>query len=430
MERIRKTRKGRFCFLKKVLVFIFAVVMALGVLAFSVGAFFGPGAQVIADDVKMVKTGLAGHKMTFTDGDFKSALCVSEFDKVRITKIPTSLEGTLLIGGRRVSEGREINRKSIGGLVFVPASKSVSECSFKFSVDGGCEIECILKFVDKVNYAPECDSVAAVKTQENITVFGTLNATDPEGDELEYIVVSYPKYGRVCMLDGGRFCYTPNEDYTGEDKFSCVVRDEYGNYASPVSVKLEVASRMCSAEYADMEDRAEYNAAVAMTAMGIMGGEIIGDDTYFNPDKTVTRAEFVSIAMKCAGIRADSTISASYFDDDADIPKSLKGYVATAQRIGLINGDFNGEKLLFGPNEPITKYEAAKIMSTLLGADADGEESVFATDEDIPVWARSGVYAMCSLGIFDSAEAVTESVTRANAAEYLYRMDNYKNSKR
>ncbi len=416
--------------MKRLLVFILAVVLSLGALSVSASAFLGAGAQVIAEDVKMVKTGLAGHKMTFSDGDFKSALCLSDFKSVKITKIPTSLEGTLLIGGRRVSEGREIKRSNIGGLVFVPASKSVSECSFKFSVDGGAEIECVLKFVDKVNYAPECDTVSTVKTQENISVFGRLSARDPEGDSLEYIIVSYPKFGRVSLLDEGRFAYTPNSDYTGEDKFTFVVRDEYGNYASPTTVKLEVSERMSTVEYIDMEERPEYNAAVAMTAMGIMSGEIVGDDIYFTPDKAVTKAEFVSFAMKCSGIRADSSISASYFDDDADIPASLRGYVATAQRVGLINGDFNGEKLLFKPNDVITKYEAAKIMATLLGADAEGEEGVFATNEEIPAWARSGVYAMCSIGIFEPSEAecASEGVTRADAAEYLYRMTSYKAS--
>lgn len=411
--------------MKKVVSLILAIVLVFGISAISASAFLGPAAEVIASDIKMVKTGLKGHKMTFTDGDFKSALCLSDFNSLTVTSIPTSLEGTLLLGGRRVSEGREIQRKNIGGLVFVPASKSVGECSFKFKVDGGAEIECILKFIDKVNYAPTLDSIPTVKTQQDITVYSSFNGTDPEGDELEYIIVSYPKDGRVCILDNGKFCYTPNAEYTGEDNFTYVVRDGYGNYSEASTVKIEVVNRMCDTVYTDMEERAEYNAAVVMTAMGIMGGRILGDDVYFNPDEELTRAEFLTLAMKVSGIRADSSISSSYFDDDKDIPDSLKPYVATAQRIGLVNGDFEGGKLLFKPNEVITKYEAAKILATLIGADSDGEESVFATDEDVPIWARPAVSAMCMLGIFDSEEAASSSsaVTRACAAEYFYRIE-------
>ncbi len=405
-----------------------AVAVVLGACVITASAFFGPAAEVIASDVKMVKTGLRGHKMTFTDGDFKSALCVTDFSTVTVTSIPTSLEGTLLLGGRRVSEGREIQRKNVGGLVFVPASKSVGECSFKFKIDGGAEIECVMKFIDKVNYAPTLEALPTLKTQADITVYSSLSGTDPEGDSLEYIIVSYPASGRVCILEGASFCYTPDENYTGEDKFTYVVRDSYGNYSEPSTVKVEVMNRMCSTVYVDMEERTEYNAAVAMTAMGIMGGEIVGDDVYFNPDKTLTRAEFVTLAMKVSGIRPDSSISASYFDDDADIPKSLKPYVATAQRIALVNGDFKDGKLLFGPNETITKYEAAKILATIIGTDGDGEESVFAADESVPMWARPAVSAMCMLGVFstEDAEKSSEPVTRASAAEYFYRIENSK----
>ena len=87
--------------------------MLAGAFALTASAFFGYGAQVVASDVKMIKCGLPGHKITFTDGDVKSALCISDFDSLTITKIPTSLEGTLLLGGRRVGEGKEIKRKNI-----------------------------------------------------------------------------------------------------------------------------------------------------------------------------------------------------------------------------------------------------------------------------------------------------------------------------
>jgi hypothetical protein len=414
------------------LLIISAICSAVFCGGMSVSAFFGSGAEVIASDVNLIKTGLLGQKICFTDGDFKSALVLSDFDSITITEIPSSTEGTLLVGGRRVGKGRVIKRKSIGSMVFIPASDTVNECSFRFTVNGyagGAEIECIMKFIDKVNYAPEAvgDSigVASVVTQESISVWGNLEAHDPEGDALEYIIVSYPKRGRLTIGDeDGRYCYTPVSGYTGKDKFTFVVRDEYGNYSEPVTVSVRVNERMCETVYRDMEDREEYNAAVAVTAMGIMNGRQVGDDLYFEPDLTVSRAEFVAMAMKCCGIRADSTLTHTYFDDDGDITPSLKSYIATAQRVGIVSGDFKDGKLVFSPSEEITRYEAAKIMASLVANGNEGEESVFATESDIPVWARAGVYAMCSLGIFDSNDtgALSEKVTRGDVAEYLYRI--------
>ena len=420
--------------MKKIIISVLTVVLIFGVISFAVSAdgFFGSGAIVVANEVDMVKTGLIGQKLCFSDADFKSALCLADFDTVTITKIPSSTEGSLLLAGRRVGEGKTIKRKNLASLVFVPASDSVSKARFSFTIDGylgGAEIECIMKFIDKVNYAPKTEgaSASAMKTQKGISLYGTLVAKDPEGDKISYIIVSYPKHGTISIADSstGNYCYTPNEKYTGKDSFTFVARDEYGNYSEPEKVELRVNARMCDIEYADMIERSEYNAAVAMTAMNIMSGKILGDDVYFMPDETVTRAEFVAMAMKCANIRPDSTLGSTYFDDDAEIPSALKGYVATAQRLGLINGDFEYGKLNFSPNDSITKYEAAKIMASLLGMEAqNSEESAFTTNDAIPVWARAGVSAMCSIGIFNADEGAnaTATATRAEVASYLYKM--------
>ena len=392
-------------------------------------ADMGSGVAAVAAGTDMVKTGLRGKKICFSDADFKSALTLADFDTITITKIPASTEGTLLIGGRRVGQGRVIKRGSLASLVFVPASAEINECSFSFTVDGFAgesEIKCTLKFTDKVNYAPEAEEKTSVTTQANISYFGNLTAREPEGDGLKFMIVSYPRRGTLSLIDeeSGRYRYTPSEDYTGSDKFVFVARDEYGNYSELSTVNVKISDRLCDAVYTDMEDREEYNAAVAMTAMNVMGGTLVGDGTYFMPEEQVSRAEFVTMAMKCCGIRPDSTLTSTYFDDDGDIAAGLRPYIATAQRIGLINGDFDGKGLYFKPCEAITKYEAAGILASLIGADENAEESVFASDESIPVWARSGVAAMRTLGIFDADEGedLTAPVTRANIAEYLYRL--------
>ena len=390
----------------------------------TISASLGSGAEVIANGIKLIKTGILGQKLVFSDTDFKTAMAIPDFKTVKITSLPSSTEGTLIFAGRRVTVGQEIRRKHIGSLVFVPASVEVSESRFTFKVDGGDEVECLVRFIEKVNLAPTTEEQEGyLTTQERIPAYGRLSAEDPEGDKTEFIIVSYPKNGILSFTDNeaGKYKYTPNSGFVGYDKFCYVVRDEYGNYSEPVNVDIKVVERMCSTVYVDMQDREEYGAAVAMTAMGIMCGSILGDDTYFSPEGEVTRAEFVAMAMRAMGVRADSTLECSYFDDDAEIPSSLVGYVATAQRAGIINGTFVNGKLLFRPSDAITKYEAAKIMAALMNIKESEEDTSYTEDGNVPVWARPSVSAMTMLGIFDESDA-SGKVSRADAAEYLYKM--------
>lgn len=420
--------------MKKIIAGILIALSLATILSASVFAGFGGGVSVIAEETKIIKSGLLGRKITFSDADFKQGLCISNFDKVKITKLPKSTDGTLMLAGRRVSEGTSVKRKNLPSLVFIPASKEVTETSFSFAIDGymdGKEIEFIIKFCDKVNYEPEVSGAyadtLAIKTQRDIGVFGKMYATDKEGDDIEYIIVSYPECGTLTIVDkeNGEYVYTPRDSYTGSDSFVYVARDEWGNFSTTQKVNITVSKRMSEVKYADMQNRPEYNAAVTMTAMGIMGGKVIGDGVYFTPDDTVTRAEFLAMAMKAVGIKADTTMTSTYFDDNDKIPTPLLGYVATAQRIGIINGTFKNGELLFNPNDTITKYDAAVIMARLSGASAEGELPVFADESDIPTWARASVYAMCSIGVFDyNGDTIdaTAAVTRAECASYLYRL--------
>lgn len=415
---------------RKILAMFLTLVSLIGSAGIAVGAAFGEGVDVLVEDCEMIKSALAGEKVVFSDGDFKRALGIVDFDTLTIKTLPRSTEGALIFAGRRVKENQVIKRKNIGSLVFVPTSKNVTECQFTFTIDdslGGNEIKCTLKFLEKVNLAPSAKSESTVVfAQESIAVFDRMRATDPEGDRLQYMVVSYPKYGYIEYdADSGKYSYTARDGYVGSDKFAYVARDEYGNFTAPIYVDVEVNRRMSEVVYRDMIGREEYTAAVAMTAMGVMSGRVVGDDFYFDPDSAVTRAEFTAMAMKAFGIRPDSTVSTSYFDDNADIPTSLVGYVATAQRLGIVNGTFASGKLVFRPNDAITKYEAGKIIAEMLGEEADGASEVFADISSVPVWARPGVYAMYSLGIFDNTDGNiygSASVSRAASASYLYKM--------
>ena len=419
--------------MKKVLVLtliLSTLIVAVGTVAYA--SSFGIGIEVMAEECTVIKTGLYGQKIKFSDMDFKSAFAISDFKAVTILSLPSSKEGTLLYGGRRVKEGQRIKRRNIAALSFVPSSSDVTEASFEFTIENmaaNSSCECKIRFIDKVNYAPEAPEESAasltLSTQEGISAYGRLRASDPEDDRIEFIIVSYPKNGTLKVNEDGSYKYTPIRDYKGYDEFVYVARDEYGNYSKATTVSIKTTERMSRIVYSDMLDRSEYNAAVAMNALGIMSGSVIGDDSYFLPDETVSRAEFVAMAMKAYGIRADSSLTKSFFDDNASIPAALVGYVATAQRLGIVDGSLGEGGLIFEPNRAITKYEAAQIMARILGIYQSSEECIFNDIETVPVWARNDVYAMYTLGIFETDDGNvngTLQLTRADTAECLYRM--------
>ncbi len=423
--------------MKKALTLTLILTLLLSVFSLSLSAFgFGSGVAVIANDVKMIKTGLIGQKLCFTETDFKTALSIPSFDKITVTSLPSSEDGTLMLGQRRLSEGAAVRRRNIASLSFVPASGEVTEAYFEFSCDsyaGGASIGCTLKFIDKINYAPTIEGISeealSYTTQREISVFGELSAKDKEGDELEFIIVSYPKSGTLTTSGegGASFRYTPNTGFSGKDSFIYVARDEYGNFSKCATVNLKITERMSEIVYVDMLSSPAYNASVAMTGMGIMSGYRMGDDMYFNPEGTVTRAEFVAMAMKAVGISADKSRATSFFDDDSSIPKSLAPYVAMAQREGIINGSFDGKGLYFRPNDAITNCEAAIIMANLLEISDVTAGADIVNISSVPVFARGHYGAMYQAGIFDEGTlAPRDAVNRESACEYLYRLSAYK----
>ncbi len=427
-----KMRKG----IKRSVAITLTAATLIGAAA-SVGVYasFGSGVAVMAEGQTITKSAICGKKVLFSDLDFKQGLCITDFNKISISAIPESSEGTLMLAGRRVGVGTEIKRKNIGALVFVPASRDVKECSFKFTTEdfaGGAEVTFTIKFLENVNYAPKTaqDSVSAsLITQREIGIYGRMLAYDTDGDSIEYVIIKYPEYGALRVLDekSGEFLYTPQGDFVGEDEFTFVALDEYGNFSKPETISVNVTERLCEVVYEDMKTSESYNAAVALTALGAVDGRLIGDGLYFQPETTLTRAEFVTMAMKCFGIEPSKNGDRTYFDDDADIPTALHGYVSRAADLGIITGRFENDKLILRPNDYITKYEAAVMINEIMGGEHEGEVPVFKDANTVPVWAKDAVYTLCMAGIIDTPDQMIEgdtALTKKDAAEYLYRAIN------
>ena len=387
------------------------------------------GVQVLSAATEMAVWGPRGNDVTFEAEDFLRNLNLSHVAYIKVQSVPTAAEGELLMGSVRVNEGQIISGENLAHLCFAAADDSVTKASFSFSVNGNATaITCNIHLLDGTNYAPTVSMASSatlqMSTYRDREAHGRLTAYDPDGDALVFEIVEAPQNGSVLLTDRaeGTYVYAPRSGFTGTDAFSYVARDVYGNYSSATTVKLRVMTSGTSVTYVDMADSKAANAALALTEAGVMSGVQVGNQHFFYPERTVTRAELLVMAMNAAGITDVPSSEATGFDDDADISPAIKGYVAAAYKMGYISGTLKEGKLCFLPNQEINRAEAAVMICAILGEKNSGVIPTFADGAEIPVWAQESIYTLNTLGVMDATDGYispTSLLTREEAALIL-----------
>ena len=405
-----------------------------------------PGLSVIASGCELVVSTVPGGEVNFSAADFARVLGVRP-DTVTVLSRPDPLDGQLLSGSVVVPDGQRLTAADLTRLAYVPNSgaESGSSASFTFAADASpvtytCRI--LISDAASANTAPTlaCAAPAArtAETYSGRVCAGLLAGADREGDALCYELVSYPAHGSVFLVNGpdggnGHFVYRPLGDYTGRDSFEYTVRDALGAYAAE-SVKVTVSVSRCplAVDYADV-DGAEECFALRAASAGLMNGKQIGGKVCFEPDRPVSRAEFLVMLMHAAGIESVPERGTTVFADDGDILPAMKDYVAAAYELGLTDGWIVDGKQCFLPDEPVTAAEAAVLTASVLGLTKDGAVPVSAfpsgaTDSydltGLPSWARNEISLLTASGIpltGVSGGRVTASrvLDRADAAALL-----------
>ena len=391
--------------------------------------------SVIANENDMAKSALVNNKIVFSADDFERYLNIAEISSITITSVPSLTDGCLCVGDVAVNVGQTISSENLSLLNYRAANEDIRQSSFDFKVNG-CEYEmtCWLYFLTRENSAPtlmlEDERSFMVSTHQTISVFGKVGGYDADGDAIRYEIVTYAKNG-VLDFDGksGEYTYTPQGSYFGEDSFEYVAVDKYGNYSSSRRVSLTIEKLKTDVVFCDMQGHRDHNAAMTMVEKGVMSGISIGNNTYFMPDKAVSRVDFIAMLMNAIGYGDVENVASTGFDDDDEIPASMKGYVKKAKEMGLITGSVNAEgEYLFEANREISRAEAALIVSKLVSAEVPTIKPIYPDRNDIPTWAEDAIYVLADLGILTSIDgsiAPSESLSRAQVANMLYVLDYY-----
>ena len=346
----------------------------------------------------------------FTAEDFASEEMLTG---ICITSLPDS--GTVYLGSRIIRAGDILTAQQLESLTFSPlrTEKDLDAVMTYLPIYANRvdeEAVTTIAIRGKTDKAPVAED-SSLETYKNLANEGTLKASDPEGEALTYSVTRQPKRGTVEIHEDGSFTYTPKKNKVGVDSFTYTAADPAGNVSRTATVTVRILKPSDSQQYSDTTGTSCTFTAEWMRSTGIFAGEQVGDDLCFNPEKNVSRGEFLAMVMNALDIPTEENAASTGFVDEA--PDWLKPYLASAMRRGLVTGYPEEEGAVFKAERPITGAEAAVILKNAL----DLTVPAGAVESDLPVWAANALSAVNGSGI---ALENSDTVTRAEAANILY----------
>ena len=333
---------------------------------------------------------------------------------VCITGLPEPEAGTVMLGSRVVRTGDILAASQLEQLTFTPLRREddcVATIRYLPVYENRVEQTAVatINIRGKENKAPTAQD-STLDTYKNLSNEGKLLAKDPEGEQLTYTLLRKPRRGDVTLREDGSFIYTPKKNKVGVDSFTYTATDASGKVSREATVTIQVLKPTDSKLYTDTAGLDCQFEAQWLRNTGLFAGETVSGQLCFQPEKAVSRGEFVAMVVRCLEIPMEEL---SYVGVPENAPQWLRPYLAAANRAGLMtgwpeNGDFNA---------PITGAEAAVMLNNALDLSVDPAQltAVVALDQDH--WATAAVTAMSCNGITISADDI---LTRGAMAVLLY----------
>ncbi|MBQ8579250.1 MAG: S-layer homology domain-containing protein [Oscillospiraceae bacterium] len=346
----------------------------------------------------------------FTAGDFAA----EELAGICITQLPDPSAGTVMLGNRVLRSGDILTAQQLAQLVFIPVRTEEDREAvvtylpiYENRVESATTMTISIR--GKEDKAPVAQD-SALETYKNLPIDGKLSASDPEGGAMTYTVIRSPKRGEVSIRPDGTFTYTPKKNKVGTDSFTYTATDAAGNVSREATVTIELLKPTTKTMYTDTLGLSCRFAAEWMKNTGLFVGETVGNQSCFQPEKQVTRGEFVTMLVQSLGLPVDEDVIYTGFSDD--VPTWLKPYLAAAMRSGLTAGWPHGTN--FGASEPISGAEAALMVQNAL----DLPLATVAEDSNDPDWAAAAMATMAQNGV----AMENAPMTRAQVSEALYQV--------
>lgn len=366
------------------------------------------------------------------DCDSTYCFCSEDFSQdanlegICVTGLPDADSGTVLLGQRVIRPGDILTAAQLDQMTFAPlrtetdAQATVSYLPiYADRVDADAVMTISIR--GKRDKAPVAEDFA-LETYKNLPNQGQLKVQDPEGQPMTYNVVRQPKRGQVQLEANGSFTYTPKKNKVGVDSFTYTAVDPAGNVSREATVTVQILKPTDSSQYTDTIGQTCRFAAEWMRNTGLFVGERVGNDLCFQPEKTVSRGEFLAMLVEALDIPSQEAVMSAV---PADTPSWLRPYLAAAIRSGLTanlpatdTGSFEAERPITGAEVAVMLQNALDLTVSQQVLDA-AEAAAAESKTEVPAWASTSLTAMADNGIVLMANA---TMNRSQVAQLLYQV--------
>ena len=338
-----------------------------------------------------------------------------------ITELPDPAVGTVMLGTRVLRPGDILTAESLTKMTFLPLRTQEDKTAqltylpiYENAVKAATTMS--IAVLGKEDKAPVAQDFT-LETYKNLPNQGKLKVADPEGEKLTYTVVRSPRRGELTVSADGSFLYTPKKNKVGVDSFTYTATDPAGNVSREATVTIQILKPTDSSRYTDTVGLDCRFEAEWLRNAGLFVGESIGDAACFQPEKPVSRGDFLAMVVKALDIPVEGGSAAV----PEDTPQWLKPYLAAAMRSGLTAGWPQSEDGSFDADAPITGAEAAVMLQNVLDLTISQQtlEQEQAESEEVPAWAQMSLTALKEYGIDLPAD---KQLQRQDVAETLYQV--------
>lgn len=355
----------------------------------------------------------------FQSADFSSD---ENLAGICITGLPESDAGTVMLGSRVLRAGDILTAEQLAQMTFVPLLTETdreAQVTYLPIYDDRVEQAAVMTISvrGREDKAPIAEDMA-LETYKNLPNEGKLKVSDPEGEKLIYTVTRQPKRGTLSLREDGTFTYTPKKNKVGTDSFTFTAADPAGKVSREATVTIDILKPTDAKQYTDTVGEDCRFSAEWLKNTGLFVGEQVGGTHCFQPEKTVSRGEFLTMLVKVLDIPEEAEDAHTGFTDEA--PAWLKPYLAAALRAGITVDWPDAEA--FGAGETITGAEAALLVCNAMDLTVPVGNVGKDEEGDLPVWALTAMTAMADNGITVAAD----SLTRGEAAQLLYQISRMK----